>query len=265
MIPIHASRSPFPTWRLALTAVLLVVTATFSVSAAERGFIEYIGYTFDVGGSTMYMLLVLSVIGLGFGIERLVRLQKKQFVTTGLSDQARQLKSQGELDFLRTLGERHQCGLARGIEAIVPYLHESVDEVRTIASDVLSAEVRAHQRKVQPLAAIATLAPLLGLFGTVIGMMGAFENFRMLGETGDPTVFAGDISKAMVTTATGLIVAMPALAMHYILKNRTSALGDNMAMELSQLISEWCLTSQQIEIPSVSQSSSVAQSSLDDE
>ena len=76
-------------------------------------------------------------------------------------------------------------------------------------------------------------------------MMGAFDNFRMLGETGDPTVFAGDISKAMVTTAGGLVVAMPALALHYILKNRTNALGDGMAMDLSALISAWCLTSKE--------------------
>ena len=245
MLRIHAAAPSFPTSRLALTAALLLATLGVSLYAAERGPIEYLSYTFKVGGSTMYMLLVLSIIGLGFAIERFTRLSKKQFVTPGLSNEARELYAAGNITELSDLCSANNSGLARGIGAILPYMHESVDEVRTIASDVLSAEVRAHQRRVQPLAAIATLAPLLGLFGTVIGMMGAFENFRMLGETGDPTVFAGDISKAMVTTATGLIVAMPALALHYILKNRTSALGDVMAMELSQLISEWCLNKQQ--------------------
>lgn len=242
MIHIHSTSAKFPTARITLTAILLTFAFGNTLYAADgRSPIEYITYTFEVGGATMYVLLLLSVVGLGFAIERFARLHTKTFITPGLADEARTLMAQGETQALLDLAKSKNSGLARGIEAIVPYLHESVDEVRTIASDVLSAEVRAHQRRVQPQAAIATLAPLLGLFGTVIGMMGAFENFRMLGETGDPTVFAGDISKAMVTTATGLVVAMPALTLNYILKNRTNALGDSMAMELSQLISEWCL------------------------
>ncbi len=242
MIRIHTSTTKFPVARFTFLGLLFLLIFGSNLYAAEgRSPLEYLSYTFEVGGITMYALLALSIVGLGFAIERFARLHRKNFITPGLVDEARSLQIKGEFQALVELAQSKNSGLARGIEAIVPYLHESVDEVRTIASDVLSAEVRAHQRRVQPQAAIATLAPLLGLFGTVVGMMGAFENFRMLGETGDPTVFAGDISKAMVTTATGLVVAMPALALNYILKNRTNALGDSMAMELSQLISEWCL------------------------
>ena len=82
---------------------------------------------------------------------------------------------------------------------------------------------------------VAVLAPLLGLFGTVIGMIQAFDDFRLLGETGDPTVFAGSISLALVTTALGLIIAIPALAAFHYFKNRTNAHSDQLEEQLQEI------------------------------
>ena len=82
----------------------------------------------------------------------------------------------------------------------------------------------------------ATIAPLLGLPGTVSGMIGAFAKFRLLGETGDPTVFAGDISKALITTEAGLVVAIPALALWHYFRNRTNTYADELESNLQELL-----------------------------
>ena len=170
MIKLPTRGARFPVARLFIAGVILALTASSNLQAAEgRGVMEYLSYTFEVGGTTMYLLLLLSIIGLGFAIERLVRLKKANFVAPGLLPEVIELHAAGNDAAVAERCAASQSGIARGIEAILPYLHESVDEVRTIATDVLTAEVRAHQRRVQPLAAIATLAPLLGLSVRLLG------------------------------------------------------------------------------------------------
>jgi biopolymer transport protein ExbB len=70
---------------------------------------------------------------------------------------------------------------------------------------------------------VSTVAPLVGLLGTVIGMIEAFHVIATAGGLGDPTQLAGGISKALVNTAAGLAVALPALALHHWFKHRSTA------------------------------------------
>ena len=117
-----------------------------------------------------------------------------------------------------------------------------VGDIRTIVSDAVSTELQFHRRRIRPLQLSATVAPLLGLVGTVSGMIGAFSRFRLLGETGDPTVFAGDISVALITTQAGLIVAIPTLALASFFNDRTDRLADELDMAIQQLLIEWFIS-----------------------
>ncbi len=83
----------------------------------------------------------------------------------------------------------------------------SFNDIGTVAEDIVSREVRQEQQKAYPIAVIATLAPLLGLLGTVIGMINSFEAVALAGSMGDPSIMASDISFALVTTAMGLTPA----------------------------------------------------------
>ena len=73
-----------------------------------------------------------------------------------------------------------------------------------------------------PLAIIATMAPMLGLLGTVIGMIEAFSKVAILGDTGDAALLADSISKALITTDMGLVLAIPALGAYHYLKQKLS-------------------------------------------
>ena len=92
-----------------------------------------------------------------------------------------------------------------------------------------------------PLAAVAGLSPLLGLFGTVLGMIESFEMVAIAGSMGDPALLASGISKALVTTAFGLFVAIPALAAYHVFKLRTNYLANVLDREVTDLSSRWLL------------------------
>ncbi|OVE76412.1 hypothetical protein BVX97_01100, partial [bacterium E08(2017)] len=84
-------------------------------------------------------------------------------------------------------------------------------------------------------------SPLLGLFGTVIGMIGAFDVVASAGEMGNASLMAGDIAKALVTTAGGLVVAMPMLGAYHLFRTRTQSLAILLEEDMAELFSAWFL------------------------
>ena len=99
--------------------------------------------------------------------------------------------------------------------------------------------MRVHLQRAYPLAVIATVSPLLGLFGTVYGMIGAFESVALAGKMGDPSIMAGDISFALITTALGLIIAVPALIAYHYFRVRTNIYGLTLEEQTNHLLIRW--------------------------
>jgi biopolymer transport protein ExbB len=122
---------------------------------------------------------------------------------------------------------------------MVDHRKASHADISVIAGDLASREMRQHLLRAYPLAVVATISPLLGLFGTVYGMIGAFESVALAGEMGDPSVMAGDISYALITTALGLVIAVPALAVYHFLRIRTRLLSLSLEEQASHLMSRW--------------------------
>jgi biopolymer transport protein ExbB len=100
-------------------------------------------------------------------------------------------------------------------------------------------ELRHHQQKAYALAIVATVAPIVGLLGTVIGMIEAFHVIAFSEGMGNPALLAGGISKALINTASGLSVALPALGLHHFFKNRAAFLGLALEKQVNQLLNEW--------------------------
>jgi biopolymer transport protein ExbB len=193
----------------------------------------------EKGGTTMWFLLALSIAAVAFGLERAIRLRRGRIVPAGLRAEATALWTEKKLPEIQALCDRDGSVLAGVVAAVVRARRRPVPEVSAEAGEAAVRLLRPHNRRIYPLLVIATLSPLMGLFGTVVGLMEAFENFRLLGETGDPSVFAGSISKALITTIVGLAIAMPTLAVYHYFKSRTNALSDLLEAEVSGLIDEW--------------------------
>ena len=116
--------------------------------------------------------------------------------------------------------------------------------MQSISDDIGSREVRVQLQKAYPLAIIATLSPLLGLFGTVFGMIGAFDTVAQAEEMGNAAILADDIAKALVTTAGGLMVAIPMLGFYHYFKSRTNHYAIMLEEDAGELFSLWFLRGQ---------------------
>jgi biopolymer transport protein ExbB/TolQ len=137
--------------------------------------------------------------------------------------------------------KRRVSTLGRIIVFVVRHRSNPINDVSAAVGDIASRDMGRHMLLLYPLSPVAVLAPLLGLFGTVIGMIEAFEIVATAGVMGDPSLLASSISKALVTTAWGLIVAMPTLFCYSILRLRTNVLGKLLEEEASTLLTEWLM------------------------
>ncbi len=193
------------------------------------------------GGKTMWALGFLSVTGLTFALERLFRLRRGRIVPQGLADQANRLWQAGQIDQLEALCSKQPSTLGRIIRFIVRHRGNPVSDVSSTAGDLAAVELRSHLRRAYPLAVVGTLSPLLGLMGTVFGMIECFDVINITGELSDPSQLAGGISKALITTATGLVIAVPALGFYHYFKDRTNLYGDMLEQEVTDLMTSWLM------------------------
>ncbi len=199
------------------------------------------------GGWTMVFLLMASIAGVAFSLERLFNLRSGTIAPKGLAAMADELWRAGKWDELEALPENSNSTLARILSAIAKHRHNSMADVSTIAGDVASRDMRRHMQKAYPLAVVATVSPLLGLFGTVIGMIGAFDKVAVAGSLGDASLLGGDISKALITTAAGLTIAIPTLSLYHYFKHRLSLYALTLEEETGELIASWFAPSRDAE------------------
>jgi biopolymer transport protein ExbB len=190
-------------------------------------------------GMTGMALILISVIGFSFGFERLSNLRKSKIVPVGLANECNELWQAEDFDQLEELSLRRACTLSRVITLLVDHKEGSHADVANIAGDVASREMRVHLQRAYPLAVVATVSPLLGLFGTVYGMIGAFEAVALAGQMGDPSIMAGDISFALVTTALGLVIAVPALISYHLFRVKTNILALELEEQVNHLLIRW--------------------------
>jgi len=193
------------------------------------------------GGRTMLFLALLSVTALTFTLERFFRLRRGAIVPRGLSAAASRLWREDKYDEIIALARRRGSTLGRILEFIVTHRTNPVADVSTTAGDIAAVELRYHTRRCYPLAVVATLSPLLGLLGTVFGMIESFDVVAIAGALGDASQLAGGISKALITTAAGLVIAVPSLAAYHYFRERTNLFGDMLEKEVTDLVVAWLM------------------------
>ena len=178
------------------------------------------------GGPVMIPLGVLSLVAFAIVIERLWVLRRTNFLQNAtvqtLSGLLASDKFQGSIDFCR----RHPGPFTDLVTALVENRHAPYDELKEILEDTGRLQLMGLQRGLPALGTIVAGAPLLGLLGTVIGMIKIFAVVATAGSGITEQLSAG-ISQALITTATGLVIAIPALFVHSYLESRAlSILAD---------------------------------------
>ncbi|MBA3485831.1 MAG: MotA/TolQ/ExbB proton channel family protein [Lysobacter sp.] len=187
------------------------------------------------GGWPMIPLLLLTVLALAIILERAWTLRRTVVLPPGLGGEVRAWASRGKLDPAHIDSLRETSPLGALLAAALDVRHRSREEIRERIEDVGRHLVHRMERYLNTLGTIAAAGPLLGLFGTVVGMIQMFLGIMDHG-IGDVNQLAGGIGKALVCTATGMIVAIPALMAHRWFRGRVAEYIVAMEHEAIQLL-----------------------------
>lgn len=187
------------------------------------------------GGLLMWPLLLCSIISLAIVVERFWSLQTKRIAPRNLVAQVWQWQKSGELDAKRMQQLRAGSPLGRILAAgLVNRQHER-EVMKESIEEVGRHVVHELERFLNTLGTIAAITPLLGLLGTVIGMIKVFTVITSQG-VGDPSVLAGGISVALLTTAAGLTVAIPTLMFYRYFQGKVDELVVTMEQEALKMV-----------------------------
>ena len=189
---------------------------------------------FIKGGIAMWPLLVCSIAGLAIVLERTWALQRKRIIPVSLADT---IEKQGDASDLKekvkTLSEAERTVLGELVQVVLGHAsmakHENVEAVQAAARQIGGR----MERGLTSLALIAELGPLLGLLGTVHGMLRLFGDVATHGMS-DPAMISHGIFEALHATFAGLAVAVPALIAYMYLRRRI----DNLSLELERHVNE---------------------------
>ncbi len=160
------------------------------------------------GGWLMLPIIVCSVIAVAIIIERFLALRAARVMPPAIPAQVRQWALQQELDAKHTEQLRRSSPLGRVLAAALDNRQRSRDVIKEAVEDTGRHVVHELERFLNTLGTIAGITPLLGLLGTVVGMIKVFSAIMVHG-VGDPNEMAGGISQALITTAAGLTIAIP--------------------------------------------------------
>ncbi len=229
--------------RIALTAFLYFAFSTFAlaqteepaavVESTERSFLEMIAQ----GGWAMYPLGFLSMSALALTVYNFIALRPKDFFNDEVATELG-----GKLGELDIAGAKELC--ESNPTPLTRIVNHGLDSIRDgqIDMELFRERLEAGSGKelAQPfviinyLSIIASISPMLGLLGTVSGMVKAFSSIATVG-MGQPDLLAGNISEALITTATGMLVGIPTMFFFFYFKNQYGKLVADMTMYLNDM------------------------------
>ena len=177
----------------------------------------------------MYVIAVASVVGFAVFLERMWSLQRAKVCPRELMDRIIALVAEGDTrDALVVANEASSC-VGAVFAAILRKAGQPLPFVKEAAEEVGRQEAARLERFVGVLGTVASITPLLGLLGTVTGMIGVFQRVAQTG-VGNPLDMAAGIWEALLTTAFGLSVGIPALIAHRFMLSRV----DGLVLELEE-------------------------------
>jgi biopolymer transport protein ExbB len=186
----------------------------------------------EKGGILMYPILFLSIVSLGIFFERLFALRKERFMPARFMEKLYETLGTKNIEAALELSKSEDSALARISKDILTNLDLPLSRLMESTEEAGRYETRALERYLPTLQTIGSVSPLLGLLGTVVGMIKTFIVIGSQG-VGNAQALAGGISEALLTTAAGLSVAIPTMIFYYIIRHRS----DRVSLELERATS----------------------------
>jgi len=198
---------------------------------------------FRASGLTGKIQLLVSIFGGAFAVERFIRLRRNNISPKGLFTKVQDLWREGKYGEIEALAESQPSTFTRAVSFLTQYRSHPVADLSVTVNDLIAREMDASLQRAYPLGVVATIQPLMGLFGMVLGMIESFETVALAGALGNPAQLASGISQALTTTALGIGLAIPFLVLYHYFKNKTNSYALLLEEQVSLLIVEWFMKS----------------------
>lgn len=196
--------------------------------------------TIQSGGVVGYIIIGMSILALALSIMHLVQIRRNALIPHEQLDQLDQMLTQGQtaraIEY--SFDPHNDSYLTRIMAAGLTRYQKSAFgafEIKNAIEEAADDQTARLYRSTDALGVIGSIAPLLGLLGTVLGMVGAFETLSLTA-TPNHEELASNISLALVTTLMGLILAIPCIALHRYFGNRIDAFSSEAALEIERLV-----------------------------
>ena len=183
----------------------------------------------------MWPLLICSIVTVSIVIERMWTLKKRAVTPQNLMEQIQKMIERRDIDSEKINVIRNNSPLGRILAAGLTNISRHRVVMKEAIEEAGRHVVHDLERYLNTLGTIAAVSPLLGLLGTVIGMIKVFSVITASG-VGDPTVLAGGISEALITTATGLSIGIPSLMFHRYFRGRVHELTISMEQQALHMV-----------------------------
>jgi len=220
---------------------VLETSVTTTASTTDAAETQTLWDMFVAGGIIGYLILLLSIIGLGFAIEHALTIRKSTLMPEDLVTEVEELLHKGNLNEALTLcqlPENHSLYASVVAAGLERYKSSEFGfaEYRAAVEEAGEEQTNRLYRKTEVLAIVAAIAPMLGLLGTVQGMIIAFNQIASSGGTAKPHELAGGISLALVTTFEGLVVAIPCMIALSWFRNQIDSLVNETGKRVEQTL-----------------------------
>ena len=189
----------------------------------------------QAGGWLMVPILLCSVIAAAICVERFWTLRTAQIAPRNLLAQVWDWIKNNDMDSRKLRELRLGSPLGQILAAGITNHRRGREQMKEAIEEVANQVVHEMERYLNTLGTVAAIAPLLGLLGTVIGMIKVFTSIKLEG-TGNAALLAGGISEALITTAAGLTVAIPSLFFYRFFQRRVDELVISMEQEALKLV-----------------------------
>ena len=178
---------------------------------------------FSKGGIIIYALLICSVLGLAIVIEKALTLRRKKVIIPEIVNVLDNIKGSDDIGLALSICEKYKGSFANIIRSGLENRDLSKNEIKDVLHDQGRQEIHRLEKGLGILETIAGIAPLLGLLGTVIGILKVFNVISAMG-VGQAKAMAGGISEALITTIVGLSIGIPAVVGYNFFSNKAEGL-----------------------------------------
>jgi biopolymer transport protein ExbB len=190
----------------------------------------------EKGGVILILIFVLALVAAVLIIERLLYFRRIRTDQDKLLGRLKTVLEKKHYDEALSICESSPSPLANLMKAGIEYRGHEERDIKDVIMDAANLEVPRMERFLSAIGTIAHIAPLLGLLGTVTGNIRAFGVLGKFGSVGDPALLAKGIAEALITTAAGIIVSIPAIIFHNSLVSKVNHLIIRLENRANELI-----------------------------